>query len=424
MLDLKFIRSNPELVREALRRRHENAPLEELLAKDEEWRQSLAEVETLKATRNRTSEEVAARKKRGEAADDLIASMRDVSNRIQELDARVRELETEVQRLLLAIPNIPHSSVPEGRDERDNQEIRRVGTPRQFDFEPLPHWEIGARLGILDFERAAKTSGARFAVFTGLGARLVRALANFMLDMHVQEHGYREVFPPFLVNTASMTGTGQLPKFAEDAFKIEGQDMYLVPTAEVPVTNLHRDEILDGSELPLYYVGYSSCFRAEAGSYGRDTRGLVRMHQFEKVELVKFVLPETSYDELEKLLADAEDVLKRLGLPYHVMLMCTGDIGFAQTKKYDPEVWMPSYGRYVEISSCSNFEDFQARRANIRFRREPGARPEYPHTLNGSGLAVGRTLAAILENYQQADGSVVIPEVLRPYMGVDVIKRP
>jgi len=424
MLDLKFIRSNPELVREALRRRHENAPLEELLAKDEEWRQSLAEVETLKATRNRTSEEVAARKKRGEAADDLIASMRDVSNRIQELDARVRELETEVQRLLLAIPNIPHSSVPEGRDERDNQEIRRVGTPRQFDFEPLPHWEIGARLGILDFERAAKTSGARFAVFTGLGARLVRALANFMLDMHVQEHGYREVFPPFLVNTASMTGTGQLPKFAEDAFKIEGQDMYLVPTAEVPVTNLHRDEILDGSELPLYYVGYSSCFRAEAGSYGRDTRGLVRMHQFEKVELVKFVLPETSYDELEKLLADAEDVLKRLGLPYHVMLMCTGDIGFAQTKKYDPEVWMPSYGRYVEISSCSNFEDFQARRANIRFRREPGARPEYPHTLNGSGLAVGRTLAAILENYQQADGSVVIPEALRPYMGGLEMIRP
>ncbi|MGE5483244.1 MAG: serine--tRNA ligase [Bacteroidota bacterium] len=424
MLDLKFIRSNPELVREALRRRHENAPLEELLAKDEEWRQSLAEVETLKATRNRTSEEVAARKKRGEAADDLIASMRDVSNRIQELDARVRELETEVQRLLLAIPNIPHASVPEGRDERDNQEIRRVGTPRQFDFEPLPHWEIGARLGILDFERAAKISGARFAVFTGLGARLVRALANFMLDMHVQEHGYREVFPPFLVNTASMTGTGQLPKFAEDAFKIEGQDMYLVPTAEVPVTNLHRDEILDGSELPLYYVGYSSCFRAEAGSYGRDTRGLVRMHQFEKVELVKFVLPETSYDELEKLLADAEDVLKRLGLPYHVMLMCTGDIGFAQTKKYDPEVWMPSYGRYVEISSCSNFEDFQARRANIRFRREPGARPEYPHTLNGSGLAVGRTLAAILENYQQADGSVVIPEALRPYMGGLEMIRP
>jgi seryl-tRNA synthetase len=424
MLDLKFIRSNPELVREALRRRHENAPLEELLVKDEEWRQSLAEVETLKATRNRTSEEVAARKKRGEAADDLIASMRDVSNRIQELDARVRELETEVQRLLLAIPNIPHSSVPEGRDERDNQEIRRVGTPRQFDFEPLPHWEIGARLGILDFERAAKISGARFAVFTGLGARLVRALANFMLDMHVQEHGYREVFPPFLVNTASMTGTGQLPKFAEDAFKIEGQDMYLVPTAEVPVTNLHRDEILDGSELPLYYVGYSSCFRAEAGSYGRDTRGLVRMHQFEKVELVKFVLPETSYDELEKLLADAEDVLERLGLPYHVMLMCTGDIGFAQTKKYDPEVWMPSYGRYVEISSCSNFEDFQARRANIRFRREPGARPEYPHTLNGSGLAVGRTLAAILENYQQADGSVVIPEALRPYMGGLEMIRP
>ncbi|MBE3576452.1 MAG: serine--tRNA ligase [Limnochordales bacterium] len=423
MLDLKLIRTNPEVVREALRRRHEDAPLDELLAKDEERRRLLAEVEGLKATRNRVSEEIAARKKRGEDASELITSMRDVSNRVQELDARVRELEEEIQRLLLAIPNIPHPSVPEGRDERDNQEVRRVGTPRKFDFEPLPHWELGVRLGILDFERAAKISGARFVFLTGLGARLARALTNFMLDLHVREHGYREVFPPFLVNTDSMTGTGQLPKFAEDAFKVENQDLYLIPTAEVPVTNMHRDEILDGSKLPLYYVGYSSCFRAEAGSYGRDTRGLIRMHQFEKVELVKFVLPETSYDELEKLVADAEDVLKRLGLPYRVMLMCTADLGFAQTKKYDPEVWMPSYGRYVEISSCSNFEDFQARRANIRFRRAPGARPEYPHTLNGSGLAIGRTLAAILENYQQADGSVVIPEALRPYMdGLEVIR--
>ena len=424
MLDLKLIRTNPDLVREALRRRHEEAPLEALLAQDEERRRLLAEVESLKAARNRTSEEIAARKKRGEETGDLIARMRQVSDRIQELDAKVRMVEEQIQTLLLAIPNLPHPSVPEGRDERDNVEIRRWGEPRRFDFEPLPHWELGARLGLLEFERAAKISGARFAVFTGLGARLLRALANFMLDLHVNEHGYREVFPPFLVNSASMTGTGQLPKFAEDAFKVDGQDLWLIPTAEVPVTNLHRDEILDAKDLPIYYVGYSSCFRSEAGSYGRDTRGLIRMHQFEKVELVKFVRPETSYDELEKLVHDAEDVLQRLGLPYRVLLMCTGDLGFAQTKKYDPEVWMPSYGRYVEISSCSNFEDFQARRANIRFRPQPGARPEYVHTLNGSGLAIGRTLAALLENYQQADGSVVIPEALRPYMGGLEMIRP
>ncbi|HHV54194.1 MAG TPA: serine--tRNA ligase [Firmicutes bacterium] len=424
MLDLKLIRTNPDLVREALRRRHEEAPLEALLAQDEERRRLLAEVESLKAARNRTSEEIAARKKRGEETGDLIARMRQVSDRIQELDAKVRMVEEQIQTLLLAIPNLPHPSVPEGRDERDNVEIRRWGEPRRFDFEPLPHWELGARLGLLEFERAAKISGARFAVFTGLGARLLRALANFMLDLHVNEHGYREVFPPFLVNSASMTGTGQLPKFAEDAFKVDGQDLWLIPTAEVPVTNLHRDEILDAKDLPIYYVGYSSCFRSEAGSYGRDTRGLIRMHQFEKVELVKFVRPETSYEELEKLVHDAEDVLQRLGLPYRVLLMCTGDLGFAQTKKYDPEVWMPSYGRYVEISSCSNFEDFQARRANIRFRPQPGARPEYVHTLNGSGLAIGRTLAALLENYQQADGSVVIPEALRPYMGGLEMIRP
>lgn len=424
MLDLKLIRTNPDLVREALRRRHEEAPLEALLAQDEERRRLLAEVESLKAARNRTSEEIAARKKRGEETGDLIARMRQVSDRIQELDAKVRMVEEQIHTLLLAIPNLPHPSVPEGRDERDNVEIRRWGEPRRFDFEPLPHWELGARLGLLEFERAAKISGARFAVFTGLGARLLRALANFMLDLHVNEHGYREVFPPFLVNSASMTGTGQLPKFAEDAFKVDGQDLWLIPTAEVPVTNLHRDEILDAKDLPIYYVGYSSCFRSEAGSYGRDTRGLIRMHQFEKVELVKFVRPETSYEELEKLVHDAEDVLQRLGLPYRVLLMCTGDLGFAQTKKYDPEVWMPSYGRYVEISSCSNFEDFQARRANIRFRPQPGARPEYVHTLNGSGLAIGRTLAALLENYQQADGSVVIPEPLRPYMGGLEMIRP
>jgi len=296
-------------------------------------------------------------------------------------------------------------------------EVRRWGEPRKFDFEPKPHWEIGTRLGILDFERAAKVAGARFTVYKGAGARLERALINFMLDVHTQEHGYTEIWPPFLANAASMTGTGQLPKFAEDMFRCEGTDLYMIPTAEVPVTNLHRDEILDGDQLPIYYVAYSPCFRAEAGAHGRDTRGLIRQHQFNKVELVKFVRPEDSYDELEKLVADAEDILRRLGLPYRVSMMCTADVGFAAAKKYDPEVWMPSYGRYVEISSCSNFEDFQARRANIRFRRHPKAKPEYVHTLNGSGLAVGRTLAAILENYQNEDGSVTIPEVLRPYMG-------
>ncbi|MEW6298889.1 MAG: serine--tRNA ligase, partial [Thermodesulfobacteriota bacterium] len=295
--------------------------------------------------------------------------------------------------------------------------VRRWGTPRQFDFEPKPHWEIGVDLGILDFERAAKITGARFTVFRGAGARLVRALISFMIDMHTKEHGYTEVYPPFLVNRESMIGTGQLPKFAEDMFRCEGTDYYLVPTAEVPVTNLYRGEILDASQLPIYHVAYTACFRAEAGSAGRDTRGLVRQHEFDKVELVKFVRPETSYGELEKLVGDAEDVLQRLELPYRVVMMCTGDVGFAAAKKYDPEVWMPSYGRYVEISSCSNFEAFQARRADIKFRPAPGAKPEYVHTLNGSGLAVGRTFAAILENYQEADGSVTIPEALRPYMG-------
>jgi len=317
----------------------------------------------------------------------------------------------------LVIPNIPHESVPYGERDADNVEVRRWGEPRQFDFEPKAHWDIGTRLGILDFERAAKVAGARFTVYKGAGARLERALINFMLDVHTQEHGYTEIWPPFLANADSMTGTGQLPKFAEDMFRCEGTDLYMIPTAEVPVTNLHRDEILDGDQLPIYYVAYSACFRAEAGAHGRDTRGLIRQHQFNKVELVKFVRPEDSYDELEKLVADAEDILRRLGLPYRVSMMCTADVGFAAAKKYDPEVWMPSYGRYVEISSCSNFEDFQARRANIRFRRHPKAKPEYVHTLNGSGLAVGRTLAAILENYQNEDGSVTIPEALRPYMG-------
>lgn len=418
MLDIKLIRQNPEIVRDALARRGEDdAVLDEVLAADEERRKLIYEVEQLKKRRNEVSDDIARMKKDGRDASAAILEMREVSAKIKEMDDAVRALDEKLTALLLAIPNIPHPSVPVGKDESENVEVRRWGTPRRFDFEPKPHWEIGVDLGILDFERAAKITGARFTVFRGAGARLVRALISFMIDIHTKEHGYTEVYPPFLVNRESMIGTGQLPKFAEDMFRCEGTDYYLVPTAEVPVTNLYRGEILDASQLPIYHVAYTACFRAEAGSAGRDTRGLVRQHEFDKVELVKFVRPETSYDELEKLVGDAEDVLQRLELPYRVVMMCTGDVGFAAAKKYDPEVWMPSYGRYVEISSCSNFEAFQARRADIKFRPAPGAKPEYVHTLNGSGLAVGRTFAAILENYQEADGSVTIPEALRPYMG-------
>ncbi|OUM95110.1 MAG: serine--tRNA ligase [Firmicutes bacterium ZCTH02-B6] len=417
MLDIKLIRTDPDKVREAMRRRGSEAPIDEVLALDERRRALVTEVEQLKARRNQVSEEVARAKRAGQDASEIIAAMREVSDRIKALDDEIRDVEDRLHQLLLVIPNIPHESVPFGESDADNVEVRRWGQPRRFDFEPKAHWDIGTRLGILDFERAAKVAGARFTVYKGAGARLERALINFMLDVHTQEHGYTEILPPFLANTDSMTGTGQLPKFAEDMFHCEGTDLYMIPTAEVPVTNLHRDEILDGDRLPIYYVAYSACFRAEAGAHGRDTRGLIRQHQFNKVELVKFVRPEDSYDELEKLVADAEDILRRLGLPYRVSMMCTADVGFAAAKKYDPEVWMPSYGRYVEISSCSNFEDFQARRANIRFRRNPKTKPEYVHTLNGSGLAVGRTLAAILENYQNEDGSVTIPEALRPYMG-------
>ena len=418
MLDIKLLRQNPEIVRDALARRGEDdAVLDEVLAADEERRKLIYEVEQLKKRRNEVSDDIARMKKDGRDASAAILEMREVSAKIKEMDDAVRALDEKLAALLLAIPNIPHPSVPLGKDESENVEVRRWGTPRKFDFKPKPHWEIGVDLGILDFERAAKITGARFTVFRGAGARLVRALISFMIDMHTKEHGYTEVYPPFLVNRESMIGTGQLPKFAEDMFRCEGTDYYLVPTAEVPVTNLYRGEILDASQLPIYHVAYTACFRAEAGSAGRDTRGLVRQHEFDKVELVKFVRPETSYDELEKLVGDAEDVLQRLELPYRVVMMCTGDVGFAAAKKYDPEVWMPSYGRYVEISSCSNFEAFQARRADIKFRPAPGAKPEYVHTLNGSGLAVGRTFAAILENYQEADGSVTIPEALRPYMG-------
>jgi seryl-tRNA synthetase len=388
-----------------------------LLLNDEERRKLVYEVEKLKQRRNEVSNEIASMKREGRDTKGAILEMREVGERIKEMDDAIRQMEKTISDILLSIPNIPHESVPYGKDESENVEVRRWREPTTFDFEPKAHWDIGVNLGILDFERAAKISGARFTVLRGAGARLSRALVAFMIDLHTGEHGYTEIYPPVLVNTESMIGTGQLPKFAEDMFHCEGTDYYLTPTAEVPVTNLYRDEILNHDDLPIYHVAYTACFRAEAGSAGRDTRGLIRQHQFDKVELVKFVKPGTSYDELEKLVGNAEEVLKRLELPYRVVMMCTGDVGFAAAKKYDPEVWMPSYGRYVEISSCSNFEDFQARRANIRYRPEPGAKPEYVHTLNGSGVAVGRTIAAILENYQEADGSVVIPEALRPYMG-------
>ncbi|MCG0276712.1 MAG: serine--tRNA ligase [Thermosediminibacteraceae bacterium] len=418
MLDIKLIRSNPDEVRRALEKRGTQANLEEFLKLDEERRNLLVEVEQLKSLRNRESEEIARRKKQGEPADDLIQRMREVSDKIKEMDDRVKEIEEKLQKILLMIPNIPDESVPVGDSDADNVEVRRWGEPRQFDFTPKPHWEIGEALDILDFERAAKITGSRFVVYKGAGARLERALINFMLDLHIEKHGYKEIFPPFIVNRASMTGTGQLPKFEEEAFKLyNNTDYFLIPTAEVPVTNLHMNEILEKDDLPIYYVAYSGCFRAEAGSAGRDTRGIIRQHQFNKVELVKFTEPEKSMEELEKLTKDAEEVLQLLGLPYRVVALCTGDLGFASAKTYDIEVWMPSYNRYVEISSCSNFKDYQARRANIRYRPEKGAKPQYVHTLNGSGLAVGRTTAAILENYQQPDGSVVIPEVLRPYMG-------
>jgi len=347
--------------------------------------------------------------------------MRQVSQQIKEMDEELKEFEESLANTLLTIPNLPHESVPLGASEADNPEVRKWGEPGKFDFEPKAHWDIGEGLDILDFERAAKVTGARFVFYKGLGARLERSVFNFFLDTHTREHGYTEIFPPFMVNRASMTGTGQLPKFEEDLFRIDSVDYFLIPTAEVPVTNLYNSEILDGEKLPIYHAAYSACFRAEAGAHGRDTRGLIRQHQFNKVELVKFTRPEDSYDELEKLTGNAERVLQLLELPYRVISLCTGDLGFSSAKTYDLEVWLPSFGLYREISSCSNFEDFQARRANIRFRRDAKAKPEFVHTLNGSGLAVGRTVAAILENYQQADGSVVVPKVLQPYMGTDRI---
>lgn len=422
MLDLKFVRDNTEKVQTALKNRGGSISLDAFLSLEKERRDLLMEVEGLKNLRNTVTQEISRMKKSGENADAKIAEMRGVGDKISALDARLKEVEEQLSSILMTLPNLPDESVPVGKDEHDNVEMRRWGTPKNFDFQPLPHWEIGEKLGILDFERAAKVTGARFVFYKGLGARLERALINFFLDVHTREHGYTEILPPYIANRDTMTGTGQLPKFAEDMFKLEGLDYYLIPTAEVPVTNLHRQEILDGASLPIYYSAYSSCFRAEAGSAGRDTRGLIRQHQFNKVELVKFSQPETSFDELEKMTANAERVLQLLGLPHRTILLCTGDMGFSSAKTYDIEVWLPSFDAYREISSCSNCIDFQARRADIRFRRDIKAKPEYVHTLNGSGVAVGRALSAILENYQQPDGSVVVPEVLRPFMGVDVIR--
>jgi len=423
MLDIKFVRDNMELVQQGLLNRGNKISLDEFLTLEKERRMLLSQVEALKNTRNNVSQDISRLKKAKENADDLVAEMRLVGDQIGEIDAKVKEVELALQNIIINVPNLLHESVPVGQDEQSNVEVRAWGTVPAFDYPPLAHWEIGEKLNILDFERGSKVTGARFTFYRGLGARLERSLINFMLDTHTREHGYTEFFPPFIANKDSMMGTGQLPKFAEDMFKLEGLDYYLIPTAEVPITNFHRNEILDAKELPLCYTAYSACFRAEAGSAGRDTRGLIRQHQFNKVEMVKFSLPEESYNELEKLTLNAERILELLGLPYRRMALCSGDVGFSSAKTYDLEVWLPSFNTYREISSCSNFEDFQARRADIKFRREPKAKPEFIHTLNGSGLAIGRTVAAILENYQQPDGSVIVPEVLRSYMGVAVIGK-
>lgn len=422
MLEIKFIRQNIELVQESLRKRGQEYDLGPFLECDSRRRAILLEVEELKHERNTVSGRIAEMNREGKDPSKLIARMRAVSQKIKALDEELSKHEEKLHAILMDLPNIPHPSVPIGKDEEDNLVIRKVGEPPSFNFEPLPHWEIGVKLGILDFERAAKIAGARFALYFGLGARLERALINFMLDVQTREHGYVEVLPPFMTNRASATATGQLPKFEEDLFKLEGWDYYLVPTAEVPVTNIHQAEILDEQGLPRLYAAYTPCFRSEAGSYGKDTRGLIRQHQFNKVELVKFTTPERSYEELETLLEDAEVILKRLEIPYQVVVLCTGDLGFCAAKTYDIEVWVPAQQRYREVSSCSNFEDFQARRGNIRFKRKGKKGTELVHTLNGSGLAVGRTVVAILENFQQEDGSVIIPKVLRAYMdGVERI---
>ena len=424
MLDMKFVRENPELVMDAMRKRNANVNLDEFLELEKKRRELTLQVEALKSQRNAASQEIGKMKKAGENADAQMAEVRALGDKIAEDDKELKDIEARLKEILMTIPNMPAADTPVGSSDADNPVVRTWREPAKFAFEPQAHWDIGEKLNILDVERAGKVSGALFTFYRGLGSRLERSVINFFLDIHTGENGYTEFFPPFIVNKDSMQGTGQLPKFAEDMFKLEGLDYYLIPTAEVPITNLHRDEILSGDDLPLYYTAYSACFRAEAGSAGRDTRGLIRQHQFNKVELVKFTKPEDSWDELEKLTANAEKVLQLLELPYRVVRLCTGDIGFRSAATYDLEVWLPAANCYREISSCSNFLDFQARRANIRFRRDTKSKPEFVHTLNGSGVAVGRTVAAILENYQQADGSVIVPKVLRPYMGCDVIEAP
>ncbi|EHD1578511.1 serine--tRNA ligase [Listeria monocytogenes] len=426
MLDVKLLRNNFEEVKHKLQNRGEDlGEFEKFGELDKRRRTLIVETEALKSQRNEVSQEIAKLKREKQDADAKIEEMRVVGDRIKTLDIELREIDEKLDMILMSIPNIPHESTPVGESEDDNVEIRKWGEVREFDFEPKAHWDLGTDLDILDFENAAKVTGSRFVFYKKLGARLERALINFMMDLHSNEHGYEEMLPPYMVNRASMTGTGQLPKFEEDAFLIEAEDYFLIPTAEVPVTNYHREDILKAEDLPRKYTAFSACFRSEAGSAGRDTRGLIRQHQFNKVELVQFVKPEDSYAALEKLTGNAEEVLRRLELPYRVLSMCTADLGFTAAKKYDLEVWIPSYNSYREISSCSNFESFQARRANIRFRREPGSKPEYVHTLNGSGLALGRTVAAILENYQDADGSVRIPKVLQGYMGgIEKIELP
>lgn len=425
MLDLNFVRDNLAMVEEKLRQRGANAAevLRDFAAIDAERRQAITAAETLQARRNRASEEIAKLKKSGQDATAQINETKELRERIQETEKKAAEQEARLREILSAIPNLPHATVPVGKSAEDNVEVRRWGTPPKFDFKPKPHWELGEELGVLDLERAAKISGARFAVYWALGARLERALANFMLDLHTGEQGYTEVLPPYLVNSESLYGTGNLPKFAQDLFCVPHgeKDLWLIPTAEVPVTNLYRDEVLDAARLPVSLTAYTPCFRSEAGSYGKDVRGIIRQHQFQKVELVKFSRPESSYDELEKLTRNAEAVLQKLGLHYRVISLCTADIGFSSAKTYDIEVWLPGQNLFREISSCSNFESFQARRANIRYRPEGKSKTEFLHTLNGSALAVGRTWVAILENYQQSDGSVLIPEVLQPYMGTDRI---
>ena len=425
MLDLKRIRNNPEEIKKALANRGEDfkeSTIDEIIELDEKRRAILVEVEVLKSRRNQVSAEIPKKKKAGENVEDIMAEMRELGDKIKEYDTNLSEIDEKLNYIMMRMPNIPNPQVPEGDTDEDNIEIKVWGEPKKFNFEPKAHWDLGTDLNILDFERAGKITGSRFTLYKGAGARLERSIISYFLDTHIFENGYEEILPPFMANRDSMTGTGQLPKFEEDAFKVENNGYFLIPTAEVPVTNMYKGETLKGDELPVKHVAYSACFRAEAGSAGRDTRGLVRQHQFNKVELVKFCKPEQSYDELDKLVQDAESVLQGLGLPYRIVRICKGDLGFTAALKYDIEVWMPSYNRYVEISSCSNFEDFQARRANIKYKETPKDKPQFVHTLNGSGVAIGRTVAAVLENYQKEDGTVEIPEALRSYMRCEEIK--